>query len=260
LTAGLDHADGDAVILMDADLQHPPAVIEHLVAAWRAGADMVIAARVNRDTDGLLRRVLTHAFYWLFNAMSKVEVTIQTGDFRLLDRRAIVAMQALPERNRFMKGLYALVGLNVASVPYVHEGRRAGQSQFGFKRLWRFAIDGLASFTSAPLRVWSYVGIAIAVPAGLYAAYFVARTLIYGVDLPGYPSLATMILFFSGIQLISLGVLGEYVGRVYDEAKQRPLYVVSETVGNFEPLPKFAHGGIRLPDRKIHDAASRESA
>lgn len=254
LTAGIDHAQGDAVILMDADLQHPPSVLPALVAAWQDGADMVIAARQSRDTDGWLRRALTRLFYRLFNALSDVRLSEQGGDFRLLDRRAVLALQAMPERGRFLKGLYALVGLETVLVPYVPDERARGRSQFGFRRLYRFALDGLTAFTSMPLRIWSYVGFALAVPAGFYALYLVLRTLVQGVDVPGYASLATMILLFSGVQLIGLGVLGEYLGRVYEEAKQRPLYVVSEVVGDVAlsetPRP---HGGIVLPARVPSD-------
>jgi len=250
LTAGLDHASGDAVILMDADLQHPPAMLPRLVEAWQGGADMVIAARSNRDTDSWLRRVFTLTFYRLFNLLSEVEVTPQSGDFRLLDRRAVTALQALPERGRFMKGLYALVGLETVTTPYVHAGRHDGRSRFGLRRLWRFAVDGLTSFTSAPLRVWAYVGFVLALSAGLYALYLVLRTVVLGVDVPGYASLATMILFFSGVQLVGLGVLGEYLGRVYAEAKQRPLYIISDAVGDLAPGAQRAHGGIVLPARR----------
>ncbi|MFN3629931.1 MAG: glycosyltransferase family 2 protein [Casimicrobiaceae bacterium] len=254
LTAGIDHAQGEAVILMDADLQHPPSVLPALVDAWRNGADMVIAARQNRNTDGWLRRTFTRVFYRLFNALSEVEVTEQTGDFRLLDRRAVIALQALPERGRFMKGLYALTGLETRQVAYTAAERSGGASQFGPRKLFRFALDGLTAFTSVPLRVWSYLGFLLAVPAGFYALYLVLRTLVQGVDVPGYASLATMILFFSGVQLIGLGVLGEYLGRIYAEAKQRPLYVVSEVVGDV-PVSRMPrpHGGIVLPAREPSD-------
>ncbi|MCS6996819.1 MAG: glycosyltransferase family 2 protein [Casimicrobiaceae bacterium] len=258
LSAGIDHAQGEAVVLMDADRQHPPAVLPELVAAWQAGADMVIASRQNRNTDSVLRRWLTRAFYRLFNVLSEVELSPQAGDFRLLDRRAVVALQAMPERGRFMKGLYALVGLSSAEVPYVNEFRASGESRFGWRRLFRFALEGLTAFTSAPLRAWAYVGFALAVPAGLYAVYLVFRTLIQGVDVPGYASLATMILFFSGVQLIGLGVLGEYLGRVYAEAKQRPLYVVSEVVGAVpQAATPFTHGGVVLPARRPRGADER---
>ncbi len=256
LTAGIDHAQGDAVILMDADLQHPPSVLPALIEAWRSGADVVIAARQSRDTDGWLRRACSRQFYRLFNALSEVRLPEHGGDFRLLDRRAVSALRALPERGRFMKGLYALTGLDTAEVPYTPANRVGGESQFGARKLFRFALDGLTAFTSTPLRVWSYLGFLLAVPAGLYALYLVLRTVLLGIDVPGYASLATMILFFSGIQLIGLGVLGEYLGQVYAEAKQRPLYVVSEVVGDVavSPTPR-PHGGIVLPARGPIDAA-----
>ncbi|TAG45900.1 MAG: glycosyltransferase [Betaproteobacteria bacterium] len=249
LTAGLDHASGDAVVLMDGDLQHPPELLSALVDAWSNGADMVVAIRTDRAGDGLLRRAGTRLFYRLLNAMSEQHIPMDAGDFRLLSRRAVASIQALPERSRFMKGLYALVGLKLVTVNYQPNARIAGRSQFGPRKLWRLAIDGIASFTSVPLRIWSYIGLALAVPAGLCALWIVVRTLVYGVDTPGYASLATMILFFSGVQLIGLGVIGEYLGRVYIETKRRPLYVISDTLGDVAKTPDAAHGGIRLPAR-----------
>jgi polyisoprenyl-phosphate glycosyltransferase len=249
LTAGLDHASGDAVVLMDGDLQHPPELLSSLVAAWNEGADMVVAIRTDRAGDGILRRASTRLFYRLLNAMSEQHIPMNAGDFRLLSRRAVVSIQALPERSRFMKGLYALVGLKLVTVNYQPNARAAGRSQFGARKLWRLAIDGIASFTSVPLRIWSYIGLTLTVAAGLSALWIVLRTLLYGVDTPGYASLATMILFFSGVQLIGLGVIGEYLGRVYIETKRRPLYVVSDTLGDVVETPNAAHGGIRLPAR-----------
>jgi polyisoprenyl-phosphate glycosyltransferase len=259
LTAGLDHAQGDAVILMDGDLQHPPEFLSTLITAWRDGADMVVALRAHRDDDGWLRRASTKLFYSLLNAMSEQRIPPGAGDFRLLSRRAVASIQALPERARFMKGLYALVGLNVSTVTFEPSPRAAGVSQYGIRKLWRLAIDGIASFTSAPLRVWSYLGLALAVPAGLCALWIVIRTLVFGVDTPGYASLATMILFFSGVQLIGLGVIGEYLGRVYVETKRRPLYVISDALGNVQATPHTAHGGIRLPARDPRHANAPSS-
>jgi glycosyltransferase involved in cell wall biosynthesis len=247
LTAGIDYASGDAVIVMDADLQHPPECIATLVAAWREGADMVLAVPHARQADGWLRRHASSAFYRLFNAMSDTPIPSGVGDFRLLDRRVVQSLQALPERTRFMKGLFALSGFNVTSVRFDPEQRVAGRSKFRLGRLWRFAVDGLTSFTSVPLRIWSYLGLALALPAGAYAIGIVVKTIVFGIDVPGYASLATLVLLFSGVQLIGLGVIGEYLGRVYTESKQRPLYVVTDTRGELPQAKTLPHGGIVLP-------------
>lgn len=260
LSAGIDYACGDAVVLMDADFQHPPATIVSLVNRWLEGADMVVATRVNRDTDGIVRRLFTRAFYYLFARVSEIRLTEGGGDFRLLDRRAVLCLQALPERSRFMKGLYALIGLEVATVAYNVEARIAGETRFGFTRLWRFALDGMVSFTSLPLRIWSYVGMLLAFPSAIYALVIVYQKVMYGTDTPGYASIATMILLFSGIQLFGLGVFGEYLARVFEESKRRPLYVVSETLGQVHGTFPAAHGGVELPPRVDRRAAVKGDA
>jgi glycosyltransferase involved in cell wall biosynthesis len=231
LTAGLDHADGDAVIPIDADLQHPPEVIAELVARWREGSDIVIALRRDRATDGLTRRAASSLFHSVFARMTTVPVVRDAGDFRLMSRAVVDALRQLPERTRFMKGLYAWVGFRQATVSYDIEPRLAGRSKWSLWRLWRLALDGITSFSSLPLKVWSVVGLVFALAALAYGIYLIARTVVHGVDVPGYASLMVMILFLGGLQLLSLGIIGEYLGRVYDEVKARPLYVVRQRIG-----------------------------
>ncbi|MGH8800367.1 MAG: glycosyltransferase family 2 protein [Casimicrobiaceae bacterium] len=231
LTAGLDHADGDAVIPIDADLQHPPEVIADLIAGWRAGSDIVIALRRDRATDGLLRRTASSLFHRVFAGLTTVPVVRDAGDFRLMSRAVVDALRKLPERTRFMKGLYAWVGFRQSTVAYDIEPRLEGRSKWSVWRLWRLALDGITSFSSLPLKVWSVVGLAFALAALAYGVYLIGRTIARGVDVPGYASLMVMILFLGGLQLLSLGIIGEYLGRVYDEVKARPLYVVRQRIG-----------------------------
>jgi glycosyltransferase involved in cell wall biosynthesis len=220
LTAGLDHAGGDAVIPIDADLQHPPEVIGELVARWHDGSDIVIALRRDRATDGILRRAGSSLFHRVFARMTTVPVTRDAGDFRLMSRKVVEALRRLPERTRFMKGLYAWVGFRQTTVSYDIEPRLEGRSKYGVWRLWRL-----------PLKVWSVVGLVFALAALGYGVYLIARTIVRGVDVPGYASLMVVVLFLGGLQLLSLGIIGEYLGRVYDEVKARPLYVVRQRIG-----------------------------
>jgi len=231
LTAGLDHAGGKAVIPIDADLQHPPELIAELVARWRDGSDIVIALRRDRATDGLLRRAGSSLFHRVFARMTTVPVVRDAGDFRLMSRAVVDALRRLPERTRFMKGLYAWVGFRQTTVSYDIEPRLEGRSKWSVWRLWRLALDGITSFSSLPLKVWSVVGLTFALVALAYGAYLVIRTIVRGVDVPGYASVMVMILFLGGLQLLSLGIIGEYLGRVYDEVKARPLYVVRQRIG-----------------------------
>jgi glycosyltransferase involved in cell wall biosynthesis len=231
LTAGLDHAGGDAVIPIDADLQHPPEVIAELVARWRDGSDIVIALRRDRATDGLLRRTASSLFHSVFTRMTTVPVVRDAGDFRLMSRPVVDALRQLPERTRFMKGLYAWVGFRQTTVSYDIEPRLEGRSKFSAWRLWRLALDGITSFSSLPLKVWIVVGLVFALAALAYGVYLIARTIVRGVDVPGYASLMVVVLFLGGLQLLSLGIIGEYLGRVYDEVKARPLYVVRQRIG-----------------------------
>ena len=231
LTAGLDHACGAAVIPMDADLQDPPELIPELVARWLEGHDVVYATRQSRSGDSLAKRATASWFYRLHNKLAEVEIPRDTGDFRLMDQRVIEALRQLPERHRFMKGLFAWVGYRQASVAYRREERSAGQSKWRYWRLWNFALDGITSSSTLPLRIWTYVGCAIAAVAFLYGLTLISLTLIQGNDVPGYASLMVAVLFFGGINLVGLGVLGEYIGRIYGETKQRPLYLLQQTIG-----------------------------
>ena len=233
VTAGLRAATGDATILMDGDLQHPPEVIPELIAGWRAGNDIVYGARRDRAADGALRGAFSIGYYKLFNMLSGTQLPEGGGgDFRLFSRRALTAFNRLGERARFNKGLYAWIGYNVLAVPFeVPERADGGGSKWSLRRLAHFAIDGLASFTTLPLRVWSVLGLAVSLFAFGYILVFLLKTLMFGVDIAGFPTLIISIMFFAGVQLISLGVIGEYMGRIYDEVKGRPLYLVAEEIG-----------------------------
>lgn len=231
LTAGIDHTCGRAVIPIDGDLQDPPELIAELVAKWREGYDVVNATRRSRQGESWMKRATAGAFYRVLGKMSDISIPRETGDFRLLARPVVDALKRMPERTRFMKGLFAWVGFKHATLMYDRHPRSAGQTKWNYWRLWNFAIGGIVSFSSAPLKVWSYFGLGIAVLAFMYALFLIGRVLIYGIDLPGYASLMVVVLFMGGIQLITLGVLGEYLGRIYDETKQRPLYIVRDFFG-----------------------------
>ena len=226
LSAGLDAAEGDAVIPMDADLQDPPQLIPQMLRQWENGYEVVLARRVNRQTDNWLKRATAAAFYRLYNAIDKPEIPANCGDYRLLDRAVVDALRRLPENQRFMKGLFAWVGFRAASVPYSREKRRAGQSKFNGWRLIDFALQGITGFSVAPLRLSLLAGLLTTVLAAGYAAIIIFRVLYYGVDAPGYASMMTVILFFGGLQLTGIGLLGEYLGRNYFESKRRPSYII----------------------------------
>lgn len=231
IAAGLDHARGRAVVIMDADLQHPPEVIPQFIEKWRQGYKNVYGERTHRATDPRLRTFLTGLFYNIIERFGDVRLPPGAGDFRLLDRQAVDALLTMRERARFNKGLFAWIGFKSIGVPFEVEVRAGGESKFNLGRLLRFALDGLMSFSSIPLKVWTYVGLATSVFALSLAGYYWARTMLFGVDTPGFPTLVVSIAFFSGVQLISLGVLGEYVARIFNEVKGRPLYLVAEKVG-----------------------------
>jgi glycosyltransferase involved in cell wall biosynthesis len=231
LTAGIDRARGDVVLLMDADLQHSPALIAQMIAAWRAGADMVYTVRTTRGGESLLKKLGTKVFYRVVNAGAAVEIPPNAGDFRLLDRAIVDALKSLPERNRFMKGLYAWVGFRSVAVEYEPDERHAGESSFSMRGLSRLAITGVTAFTNAPLRLWSALGALIAVLAILGGIWFIIEHYTFGADVPGWATLAVSTMFFSGVQLLSIGILGEYVGRIFDEVKQRPVYLVRHDTG-----------------------------
>lgn len=231
LTAGIDHACGQAIIPIDADLQDPPELIGVLVAKWREGYDIVNATRRTRDGENWLKRTTAGAFYNVLEKMADIPIPRNTGDFRLLSRPAVNALKSMPERTRFMKGLFAWVGFKQTAVLYDRAPRHAGLSKWNYWRLWNFAIDGIASFSTAPLKLSTYFGLCVALLAFLYALFLVGRILLYGIDVPGYASLMVVVLFLGGIQLITLGVLGEYLGRIYAETKRRPLYIVRDYYG-----------------------------
>jgi len=231
LTAGLDVATGDLVVPLDADLQDPPELVGEFVALWEQGYDVVYGVRADRSSDTRAKRWTARAFYRLFNIVAERSIPASTGDFRLMDRAVVDALKALPERNRFMKGLFAWVGFRQVGVPYVRPPRAAGQSSWPYRRLFRFALDGMTSFSTAPLRVWTYVGISTAVIALLAAAAIVVRVLVVGRDVPGYASLMVVILFAFALQMVALGILGEYIGRMYQEVKGRPIYLVRDRAG-----------------------------
>ncbi|HEX4234096.1 MAG TPA: glycosyltransferase family 2 protein [Caldimonas sp.] len=241
LTAGLDRARGDVVLLMDADLQHSPALIAEMVVAWRAGADMVYTVRTTRGDESFLKTLGTRIFYRIVNAGSAVDIPANAGDFRLLDRSVVDALNSLPERNRFMKGLYAWVGFRSVAVDYVPDERFAGESSYSMRRLSRLALTGVTAFTNTPLRLWSALGALIAVGALLGGAWFIVEHYTFGTDVPGWATLSVSMMFFSGVQLLSIGILGEYVGRIFDEVKQRPVYLVRHDSGPSDataaPLP-----------------------
>lgn len=231
LAAGLQHAAGAAVIPIDVDLQDPPEVIPQLVERWLAGYDVVGARRADRSADSWLKRATARAFYRVFNRMAERPILADAGDFRLLSRAVVDELNRLPERARFMKALYAWVGFRHCHVDYVREDRHSGASKWRYWRLWNFAIDGITSSTTAPLRVWTYLGALTALSAFGYAGFLIARTLLLGVDVPGYASLMVIVLMLGGVNLLSLGVIGEYLGRTYTEVKGRPLYIVRSLHG-----------------------------
>ncbi|KAB0498800.1 glycosyltransferase family 2 protein [Pseudomonas vancouverensis] len=231
LFAGLEHATGDAVIPMDVDLQDPINVIPLLVERWRQGADVVLAKRRNRRSDGYLKRHSASLFYHLLNRISYTRIEENVGDFRLMDRKVVDVIRALPEHQLFMKGVLSWAGFNTVVVEYERARRVAGSSKFNGWKLWNLALEGVTSFSTVPLRLWTYVGGCVSIFAVLYAAYMVLDKIFNGNNVPGYPSLMTAILFLGGVQLIGIGILGEYIGRIYIEAKHRPRYVIKDIVG-----------------------------
>lgn len=235
LTAGIDCATGNAVIPIDSDLQDPPELIGEMIELWRNGAEVVLAKRIDRSSDTALKRMTASAFYRIHNLLSsETLIPENVGDFRLMDRAVVDALKRLPERQRFMKGLFAWVGFKTETLEYVRSVRMAGETKFSGWRLWNFALEGITSFSLFPLKVWTYFGLVGAFCAFFYALYIIIRTLIFGVDLPGYASLLVVSLFFGSLQLISLGILGEYIGRIYFESKQRPLYIVRKSHGQIK--------------------------
>lgn len=227
MSAGLDHADGDWVVLIDADLQDPPELIPQLLSKAQQGYDTVYAQRLARRGESLTKRASASVFYRLMGRLSRrVEIPTDTGDFRVISRRAVLALRQLKERNRFMKGLFAWIGYPSAAVTYVRDPRSEGVSSFSLWRLWNFALDGITSFSTAPLKLATYAGVTVAALAFLSGGALILKTLMFGDPVPGFPSLMVTLLFFSGLQLLFIGVIGEYLARLFDESKQRPLYLL----------------------------------
>jgi glycosyltransferase involved in cell wall biosynthesis len=247
IAAGVDAARGRGAVIMDADLQHPPEAIAGFVAKWREGYQNIFGIRLDRDTDSAPRRWLTQQFYRTFQRFGEVQLPEGAGDFRLLDRVALDALRGLRERARFTKGLYAWIGFKSIGVPYEPAPRLSGESKFSYRKLTHFALDGLMSFSTMPLKVWTYIGTLISAFALVSAAYFLLEALIKGVDVPGFASLIVSVMFFAGVQMMSLGILGEYIGRIFAEVKGRPLYLVAERIGG---------ASESAPPRAIFDASA----
>lgn len=243
LTAGLQAANGDVVVLMDSDMQHPPRFIPEMIKQWQSGADVVYALRENRDDESLFKQIGTRAFYRLINAKSRFWVPPDAGDFRLMDRAVVEAILALPERNRFMKGLYAWVGFKSVAIPYEPAERAVGKTHYNALKLIAFSIDGLTAFTTWPLRVASIAGMVMALMAFIYGAVVIVDFLIYGNKVSGWTTIIVLLSFFVGIQLIGLGILGEYIARIFEEVKGRPLYVVKRSLGRGLDLSAPGHTG-----------------
>ena len=231
LSAGLFHSRGQAVVPMDADLQHPPEAIADMLVQWRAGWEVVFARRDARAGQGLSERLFAKGFYWVFDHLSDVRLPREVGDFRLMDRKVVDTINTMPERSRFMKGIFAWVGYRHTEVVYHQAERAAGISKFNSLKLLRFAFDGLTSFSNFPLKVWSGIGAVISTLAFIYIVIRIVRTLIWGIDVPGYESTLVSVLFLGGMQLLTLGIIGDYLGRVFDEVKGRPLYIIRKLYG-----------------------------
>ncbi len=228
LSAGLDMAYGEVVVPIDVDLQDPPELILDFVKKYEEGYDVVVGKRVDRTTDSTAKRVSAETFYKLHNKISDIEIPHNVGDYRLMSRRVVEELKRLPETQRFMKGIFAWLGFKTAVVEYKRDSRAAGETSFNGWKLWNFALDGITSFSTAPLRVWLYLGIILAFIAFVYGSWIILKTLIFGVDAPGYASMITIVLFLGGIQLMGIGILGEYIGRIYLESKNRPVYIIED--------------------------------
>jgi len=248
LTAGLDRIEDGAAMILDADGQDPPELIPQFVAKWREGYDDVHGTRTLREGEGWLKRATAHAFYRVMRHLSKTPIPTDTGDFRLLSPRALAALRQLRERHRFMKGLFGWIGFEQASIPYEREARLGGSSKFNFWRLWNFALEGITSFSTAPLRLATYLGVLTAVLAFAYAVWIVAKALLWGDAVAGWPTMMAVILFLGGVQLVALGLIGEYLGRLYEESKQRPLYLVD----SWRPAPGVSSQQVHSTQGEAH--------
>lgn len=231
LTAGIEAATGDAIIPLDADLQDPPELITSMLEKWREGYEVVLAKRSDRSADSAFKRLTARAFYKIHNSVSDVTIPADVGDFRLMDRRVVEALKLLPENRRFMKGIFAWVGFRTTTIEYQREERSTGSTHFNGRRLWNLAVEGVTSFSLLPLRIWTYVGATVAIIAMSFGVFLVIRTLAFGRDIPGYASIIVAVLFIGGIQLIGMGIIGEYLGRTYLESKRRPAYIVRQIYG-----------------------------
>ena len=227
LSAGLDHANGDLVVVIDADLQDPPELIPEFIKHWHEGYDIIYGRRVGREGESSIKKLTAFCFYRVMGKLSRIKIPPDTGDFRLLSRRAVEAMKLLKEQHRFMKGLFSWIGYNQKEVLYQREKRFAGKTKWNYWKLWNFALEGITSFTIFPLKIASYLGIATALGAFLYSLIVIYKTLMYGDPVAGYPSLIVFILFLGGVQLLTIGIIGEYVGRIFNETKKRPLYFIN---------------------------------
>ena len=256
LSAGLDSSVGDAVVPIDADLQDPPELIPAMVDKWLEGYDVVYAVRRRRRGDGAIKRLTARAFYRLYNRLADTAIPFDTGDFRLLDRRVVDALGSIPERSRFMKGLFTWVGFHQIGIPYDREPRASGTSKWVYWRLWNFAIDGITSSSTVPLRIWSYIGVLLALCSFFYGGFLILRTLVLGADAPGYASIMTVMLFLGGVQLLTLGILGEYLGRAYIEVKRRPLYILENAKDTDLPNRPYSVKRRRVPPRLKHTSVT----
>jgi polyisoprenyl-phosphate glycosyltransferase len=238
MTAGLDHAEGDAVIVIDSDLQDPPELISDMIRAWQEGADVVLMRRASRAQESWFKKATARAFYRVIGRMSEIDIPADVGDFRLMSRRAVLAFRRMPERSRFMKGLFAWIGYPSRELVYDRDGRFAGETKWNYWKLWNFALEGITSFSAAPLKIASYVGFLAALVAFGFGMFFIAKTLLYGDPVRGFPTLVVLVLFFGGLQLMALGILGEYIARMFVEVKQRPLYLVLQRRPPSRPIAR----------------------
>jgi glycosyltransferase involved in cell wall biosynthesis len=245
MSAGLDHARGDAVVVIDADLQDPPELIPEMMAAWQEGCDVVLMRRARRADESWLKKATAHAFYRAIGSIGTIDIPPNVGDFRLLSRRAVDALTRFPERSRFMKGLFAWIGFPCKEITYDRDGRYAGRTKWNYWRLWNFALEGITSFSVVPLKIASYVGFVTALVAFAYGVFVIGKTLLFGDPVRGYPTLVVLVLFLGGLQLMALGIIGEYLARMFIEVKQRPLYLVARKLAPARPLPSAGDGAGR---------------
>jgi glycosyltransferase involved in cell wall biosynthesis len=245
MAAGFDNACGDAIVVIDADLQDPPELIPEMIRHWQAGYDVVYARRTARHGETWFKKASAAAFYRVIRRVSRVQIPPDTGDFRLMSRRAVDALNRLREQHRFMKGLYAWIGFSQKAIPYKRDPRFAGVTKWNYWKLWNFALEGITSFSIAPLKIATYLGLLVSICAFVYAAVIIAKTLLYGDPVRGYPTLIVVVLFLGGAQLAALGIIGEYLGRMFDETKQRPLYLLKGLE------PSLAAEGIKREEHRI---------